>query len=206
MSNFIYIDLKSLSDDMKKVFMKHKDSDFTIRMPGKEFHVHKAILSARSSYFTAMLSSGMKEQATNSADISDCEEEVFEQFLLFLYSNQVKDLTYSRAIQLYILADKYDSGDLRRFCVNFLQKTVCPCSFCDILSLALKYDIEPLKSTAERVFLKQAEAILRTDEWASLMKENPVATNEMFAKYAQRYDPQARSAFSRLLRRIKRRL
>jgi hypothetical protein len=59
-----FVTASSLSQDLRRALNNAEYSDCTFNIRGKILHGHKAILTARSSYFKMMFSSGMKE-ATN---------------------------------------------------------------------------------------------------------------------------------------------
>ena len=72
---------------------------------GKEFHVHQAILIARSPVFEAMFTHDTKERQDCRVDIPDIPEETFQQKLRYIYGGKVESLE-SYTEELLIEDDK----------------------------------------------------------------------------------------------------
>lgn len=68
----------------------HEDEDFAdftlFKVRDKEFKVHKCLMAAASSVCKTMFTCGLDESKYNSATI-DCNPEVFEHFLAYIYKN-----------------------------------------------------------------------------------------------------------------------
>ncbi|XP_044005618.1 speckle-type POZ protein-like A [Aphidius gifuensis] len=86
---------KQLSVDWKKLFLSEKSADVTIKVGQKSFRAIKGILAVRSPVFAAMFShEKFKENEKNEVVIEDVEEDVFEEFLHFIYTGESPKLTY----------------------------------------------------------------------------------------------------------------
>jgi hypothetical protein len=95
----------------------HSDVKFIVGEESVEIPAHRAILSARSEYFSAMFSKdhGMQE-STNGVVRTHHEPSVFRRMLEFLYTNYVRDLATTppnEVIALIMLANEYLLDDLR---------------------------------------------------------------------------------------------
>ena len=53
---------KKLVDALNELRTQKKLCDIVIKVDGRAFHAHRAVLAARSEYFMAMLTSGFKGQ------------------------------------------------------------------------------------------------------------------------------------------------
>ena len=73
---------------------------------GKEFQVHKAILSVNSPVFAAMFDhSDTKEAREGKVEIPDVAVEVAEELLRYIYTGQIPTMA-ENALELFMVADK----------------------------------------------------------------------------------------------------
>lgn len=114
-------------------------TDFEFHIGDKVFPAHKGIVAARSSVFAAMFKADMVESRTQKVIIEDIEASVFEEFLYFLYTGQLKrsaadvrfffkyfsfydlmmTISYSPSkiqVKLLMAADKYNVETLKSLC------------------------------------------------------------------------------------------
>jgi len=66
-----------------------------------------------------MLKSGLKESKDGVVKIDDVPLHLMKEILRFVYTDKVEDME-KNAVQLLILADKYDIEDLAVVCENYL--------------------------------------------------------------------------------------
>lgn len=127
-------DLKFLNKTAKCKYINHmesllKDGKFTdliVNVEDKEFHVHKAILCARSPVFAAMFEHETKEQDENRINIHGIEEDVFEVLLYHIYTGKVQSLELYAA-ELFTAADMVSR--------ERLWGTYFECSFLYVVSI-----------------------------------------------------------------------
>ena len=122
-------------------------ADVTLQCQGKKFKAHKVILAAASPVFGAMFKEGTKEHEENIVIIEDIESDVFELFLRYLYSGEVNQLD-EKHLDLFAAADKYDVQPLREICIRHMSTNISVDNAVDILALAERHSIEPIKSFA----------------------------------------------------------
>jgi len=101
------------------LFMSEEESDVSFKVEDKTLPAHKDILIQKSKYFANLFNSGMVESRQNIIEIPDCEFQVFQEFLRFLYFDKVK-LDPEIARKLFIFAEKHLKYDLQDKCVEFL--------------------------------------------------------------------------------------
>ena len=83
------LSLQVFIEDMTKLLEDPETADFILKTGGKSFHVHKAVLGARSSVFRTMFLSGMKEGVEGEAIITDVNEETLQEVLHYIYTGNL---------------------------------------------------------------------------------------------------------------------
>ncbi|KAI6242162.1 BTB/POZ domain-containing protein 17 [Aphelenchoides fujianensis] len=122
-----YADDRDALNDFAKYFNNEHLSDVALQVGDKRFAAHKIILCRSSEVFDRMLSKRWSKQGYQELELSEdapCTD-VFDNFLRFLYSNNVV-LKESNVLPLLILADKYSVHGLRKVCVDFAVRRVLP--------------------------------------------------------------------------------
>lgn len=95
----------TLTADLSQLLQSSQFADTKLLVRGKEFPVHRAVLSARSPVFEKMFDHDCKEKINGVVDIDDLSQDVCEQFLKFIYADKVDDLE-AMAPELLSAADK----------------------------------------------------------------------------------------------------
>ena len=167
---------------MQDLYVGKKHTDVIIEVKERQFKVHKAILTARSSVFDAMFTHRLTESNTGLVPIEDCEPNIFEEFLFFLYTGKIQQLSIENVCELYYVADKYQVSELKEECVNFLKKSLTIESICDAICLSTKCNEKDLLDLAIDFFARNMEEILVTVKWQLFLKENPIEANELTIK------------------------
>ncbi|XP_030846839.1 uncharacterized protein LOC105442201 [Strongylocentrotus purpuratus] len=112
------------------LYDEQRYSDVTLVVGDQRFHAHRLVLSAWSDVFKTMLcNSSWQSHDTTGQPTSKCQdlveeeccEEVFGNFLKFLYTASV-DLTKGNVLPLALLADKYLVKELRELCDEFIRE------------------------------------------------------------------------------------
>ncbi|GBN99844.1 Speckle-type POZ protein-like B [Araneus ventricosus] len=153
----------------------HKDQstcDMKLQTKTNIFPVHTLILSARSPVFKAMFSNDMKEKVNGCVDASDLQDEIVRRFLLYLYSDQLEELEWDDALQLYKAADKYAVISLKDKCSAFLKSNLNLENVCEALMLSDMHQDRDLKKLALNLMLKNANVIFKSEEFKLLAKAN----------------------------------
>ncbi|GFU43969.1 speckle-type POZ protein B, partial [Nephila pilipes] len=106
-------DQGSLKDDMYCMYIEERFCDLTLKVADVSFTVHKAILSARSPVFSAMLN--VRDGIPSSEIvIPDINSDTMSKLLVFMYSDTLEDLDWEKALNLYSAADKYQIFALKK--------------------------------------------------------------------------------------------
>ena len=143
-------------------------ADVTLKVEDNEFKAHKLILAAASPVFEAMFKEGTKEHEDNYVNIEDIDSDVFEVFLRYLYSGQAENLE-EMVLELFAAADKYDVQPLREICIHHMVKNISVNNAVNMLVLADRYNVEPIKLQAQKFITNNIISLLKTDSWSSLI-------------------------------------
>ena len=181
--NFFILDYRKLVEDFKDLFTSKSNADVTLNVKRKVISAHKAILGARSPVFAAMFKNDMKEKKTGEVNISDCDFDAFNVFLLFLYSGE-RQFTKCNVCELYKIADKYDVQPLKLMCVEFMTENLSVENFGETLILANKFHEEELLTHAQMFFNENFEKLFSSDSWESLFKDNFRLVNKLLKEMA----------------------
>lgn len=98
-------------------------ADVTVTVDGKEFHLHRLVLSAQSSFFRSMFTSNLKETYNRSIELKDVSAAVFQLLIGYIYHGTIK-LRVEELQDTYEMADMYHLTSLFEECSRFLSRTV----------------------------------------------------------------------------------
>lgn len=111
--------MSELSEDLAMLVNNERFSDVKLWVDGQCFFGHRAILSARSSYFESMFCSGMRESTQADVKIPNVDADVFSAVLSFIYTNTV-NCPPSLYVRLIQVADMFNLESLQRLCASSL--------------------------------------------------------------------------------------
>lgn len=133
--------------DIKSLIDSSDMTDFIYNVNGKEFKVHKLILSLASPVFRSTFTCGLDETKNNSAEIKDCDPEMFDHLLKFIYKGFLPEDLSEIAFELYKLAHVYQIKSLEEICVAVILNTeLTENNVFDLYESAILYDLDELKS------------------------------------------------------------
>ncbi|CAL1275584.1 unnamed protein product [Larinioides sclopetarius] len=164
----------SALEDMKSLYMNKCLTDVELKTETKSFPAHKMVLCARSPVFKRMLTIDMKKRNTDCIEVDNLGDDVVQQLLLFLYSDNVQNLDWAMATRLYYAADKYEVGRLKAVCSSFLVEHLTPSNAGELLLLADIHSDGDLKGVVEVFILKHEREVFVSKEWEMLMEKNPL--------------------------------
>lgn len=160
MQTTLYIDtrflLEGISKDLSTLFDGSPNHDVEFICGDEAIKAHKNVLCCRSEVFATMLRTEMAEGKTGQIKIQDIECTVFKQFLKYLYTGVLPELTVDTALQIYEAADKYAVSALKKQCASFLLEHLSPENACEILIISDRHsDSDFKKSVIEYVLEKE---------------------------------------------------
>ncbi|XP_044019425.1 speckle-type POZ protein-like B [Aphidius gifuensis] len=115
---------QQLSADLEELLLNEDVSDVIIQVGQKSFPAIKCILAVRSPVFAAMFNhEQFKENQKNEVVIEDIDEDVFEEFLHFIYSGKSPNVN-KMPMELIAVAEKYQVDCLKNVCEKVLCETI----------------------------------------------------------------------------------
>ncbi|GIY40627.1 speckle-type POZ protein [Caerostris extrusa] len=183
--------LMELSNDFLHLLDQGVSSfaDVNLKCGSVTVPAHKNILAARSPVFAAMFATEMRENITNVVDITDLEVSALRNMLTFMYSGRIENLTAASAGDLLFAADKYQLQGLKTMCSDFLKSKLSLQNVLVILTAGYLYDPD-LKAIATDYICNECDfsALEETEEWISLLKENPSVAAEVLVQILKSRD------------------
>jgi speckle-type POZ protein len=148
-----------------------EDSDFRVVCNGVNFHVHKTLLKAGSSYFRAVCNAGSAESSEASVNLSDHLPHCVARMLLFIYTGGYEDHDTDAIRSIFDLQTsdvRKDTTSLSKLATALLHTSVFRC--------ADKFDIEPLRVLASTSFPKELFTTISREEPPAILKAIGEAT------------------------------
>lgn len=146
MENKILNKLK-LSNDFEQLLTNQEFSDVIITAEGKNFYLHKCILTARSTYFQGMFKHDMKEKIQNAVEIEETKYEVLEELFRFIYSGKISDNAMNMICEILTAAEKYCVDDLKDLCTDMMSNCLSESNALAFLNSAIINNAEKLESS-----------------------------------------------------------
>ncbi|XP_034509787.1 BTB/POZ domain-containing protein 8 isoform X3 [Ailuropoda melanoleuca] len=114
-----------LGEDLLKLYVKHCCPDIDIYVDGKSFKAHRAILSARSSYFAAMLSGCWVESSQEYIILQGINHVEMNVMMHFIYGGTLDFPDKANVGQILNMADMYGLEGLKEVAIYILRRDYC---------------------------------------------------------------------------------
>ncbi|XP_037808057.1 protein roadkill-like [Lucilia sericata] len=175
----------ALTKDFGNLLQNGIFADVTLVVDDKEFHVHKAILAARSPVFAAMFEHEMKEQTLNRVEITDIDGDILQEMLRFIYTGKVINIA---EIAKFLLpaADKYAIESLKKFCEVMLNDKISIETAVETLILADRHSAQELKINAIAFINSNATEVMKTQDWENMIKTHSYLIAETYQAFAEK--------------------
>lgn len=164
----------SHSDGILQVFNEFRDSrlftDVVISVQGLEFHCHRAILSACSSYFRAMFCNDHRESREMLVEINGILAEAMDSLLTFIYTSRAK-ITTENVQFLFEASSLFQINTLRDACAKFLEDQLDPCNCLGIQRFAEAHSLKQLASRCRSFALANFSEVAQHQEFLDLRCE-----------------------------------
>ncbi|XP_015719929.1 kelch repeat and BTB domain-containing protein 4 [Excalfactoria chinensis] len=184
-------------------------ADVTISVEGKEFQLHRLVLSAQSCFFRSMFTSNLKEAHNRVIELQDVSESVFQLLVDYIYHGTVK-LRAEELQETYEVADMYQLTALFEECSRFLARTVQVRNCLQVMWLADQHSDMELYTAAKHCAKSHLSQLQDTEEFLHLplrlltdiltdgvpCSQNPTAAIETWINF----NKEERTGFSETLR------
>lgn len=129
-------------------------------------------MAASSRYFSAMFSSGMKENEMKEIPLQDVDGEALRLLLAHCYSGEI-NITTDNVETILPAASRYEFADIERKCGKCLEKFLCdnPANCMQYYSLASLYNFGKLKDLSMTFMCENFMTIKDTDDFLFLELE-----------------------------------
>ncbi|XP_024421306.3 BTB/POZ domain-containing protein 8 isoform X2 [Desmodus rotundus] len=114
-----------LGEDLLKLYVKHCCPDVDIYVDGKSFKTHRAILSARSSYFAAMLSGCWAESSQEYILLQGINHVEMNVMMYFIYGGTLDFPDKANVGKILSMADMYGLEGLKEVAIYILRRDYC---------------------------------------------------------------------------------
>ncbi|XP_069821926.1 kelch repeat and BTB domain-containing protein 4 isoform X1 [Dendropsophus ebraccatus] len=152
---------------MKLCMEEELFADVTILVDGKEFQLHRLVLSAQSCFFRSMFASNLKEGRNRVIQLQDVSASVFQLLVDYIYHGTVK-LRLEELQETYEVADMYQLTALFEECSRFLVRTVQVKNCLQIMWLADQHSDTSLYTAAKHCAKTHLSQLCDTDEFLNL--------------------------------------
>ena len=149
------------------------------------FHAHKYVLGTSSAVFYAMFYGDLAEKESTIC-LTDAEEESFEEFLRFLYTDDCK-ITPENAIGILYLAKKYLVSSLAKKSCEILEASIRPENVFAVLEQAIQFDEKKMEAKSWNIISKETQECLNSEAFCdiglhtlnALLKKESLAVTKM---------------------------
>ncbi|XP_048266273.1 RCC1 and BTB domain-containing protein 1 isoform X3 [Bombus terrestris] len=142
-------------------------SDLVIKVHGKPIHVHKAVLKIRCHYFRTMFQEHWVENSQSIIEHEQFSYDVYKTFLKYLYTNEV-ELSQENALELLDLANAYSENQLKRHCIQMINKKITVKNVAYLYSISIQYNAKELEEYCFKFALNHMTAVVQTEDFAKL--------------------------------------
>ncbi|GFT95586.1 TD and POZ domain-containing protein 3 [Nephila pilipes] len=171
--------LSEMVQSMNKLLSDGYFYDIIIKVEGKRFEAHKAILSSRSRVFKTMFESPL-EKNSKEFEISDISEETAKEMLHYIYFGEVGYLDVKNAMEIYYAADKYELHSLKIICSRIMVGNINIDNVIDYLLFSYRHSDYDLEDVCITFIAKNAPDIQKKAQWVDLMIKHPILANKVF--------------------------
>ena len=142
------------------------DVSFTCGESRRIFHAHKYVLTTSSAVFFAMFY-GLLPPKEFPIRIEDAEEESFNAFLRFLYTDG-GEITVENAIGVLYLAKKYLISSLAEKCCQIMEAAIKPENVFVVLEQAIQFDEKELEKKSWDIVSKKTQECLNSEAFCDI--------------------------------------
>ncbi|RWR90230.1 BTB/POZ domain-containing protein [Cinnamomum micranthum f. kanehirae] len=170
----------SSSSSFTDIVLEASDDDCGTGAPS--IRAHKAVLISKSPVFKAMLENEMEESRSGIIKISEVSYDVLRSFVHYLYTAEVS-LDEVMALELLVLAEKYQVKHLKSFCEKFMTSKVNSENAMMSFAFAHRHNAKNLLEASLSLITDNMFEQVDRDEYKELVDENPRLVVEIYEAY-----------------------
>lgn len=161
-----------LLDALRCFYISGLFTDVTLQCgeSGQVFHCHKALLSARSSYFKVMFTADMRERSNSVIKLNGVDCGVLGALVDYVYTAQVR-VTESTVQSLLEAADLLQFVSVKRACEEFLIRLLDVDNCLGMHAFAQLHLCPDLEREARRMMLSRFTELVQQEEFMELDRE-----------------------------------
>lgn len=144
--------------------------DISLRLNGRHYPAHKAVLAASSPYFRSMFTSHMKEHCSPEVDLSESlrleNDRTFKRVLRFIYSGDI-EINVENVDDVLRLADFLLLDEVREYCRQFYLRhgNITPANALGLAELAERHNLPEVARVAKAIVATRFhDCIVQRDE------------------------------------------
>jgi len=170
----------SVLDDLERLLVEHPQSDVKFIVGEQQFHAHRGVLSVRSTVFKGMFSNSMREGREGVVHVEDIDPPIFGAALKYIYTGRCDaNLLEDKALELLMVADKYDLSRLKLMCEDVLLRKLNIQTAASSLSHADLYHALQLKRSVLEFITNHFFEVIVVDEFKEWAAENAALVSEI---------------------------
>ena len=157
--------------DIKLKDHKHPSDATVVMKDGKEFQVHRSVLSQASSFFEKLLNSDMKENNEGVIRLEMILESQMADILEFIYTGRVQISTQENAESLLELADYLVLPNLKALAGKCLEEYITTSNCISIYYLAERFLCQGLIAGCRKVIHAHFASVAKSDDFLNLSSQ-----------------------------------
>ncbi|EGT55769.1 CBN-BATH-44 protein [Caenorhabditis brenneri] len=161
-----------VTKDLENLYRSGKHADFTFVVEGRELKAHKAILSARSPVFAAMMEPHTAESQNSRVVLQDIDYEVVQALLYYIYTGTCTNMGV-HALEILAAAERYSLPGLKNLAEAAMRSGLAADTVCKHLAHADLYNMTEFKKEAIKFICMNANAVINSEGFHMLTKQNP---------------------------------
>ncbi|XP_062397025.1 kelch-like protein 21 [Sardina pilchardus] len=146
---------------------ERKFFDVTLCAEGREFHCHRTVLAAASTYFRAMFAGTLRESAMDRVVLYEVSAELLGLLVDFCYTGRVT-VTQDNVDLLLKTADLFQFPSVKEACCAFLEQNLDVSNCLEIQDFAEAYACRDLATSARRFILKNIVELAKAKDFERL--------------------------------------
>lgn len=146
---------------------ERKFFDVTLCAEGREFHCHRTVLAAASTYFRAMFAGTLKESVMDRVVLHEVSAELLGLLVDFCYTGRVT-VTQENVDVLLKTADLFQFPSVKEACCAFLEQRLDVTNCLEIQDFAEAYACRELATSARKFVLKNIMELAKGTDFEML--------------------------------------